>query len=106
MEGGAANKHVEAGNPSVVNGESLIGSEPLRVRTSLCKPQIRALVLLPLATIVLERRNRQHREENQAGHRKDQARAVAHLAHVFSRHASSTATPTTSLVHGRMCPRP
>src|SRR5437899_4856966 len=105
MAGGAAVDHVHSGEPDLINARAVIGGQPLRIRATLRKAQIRTFVLLPLAAVVLERRNGQHGQEDQAQDRKNEAHAVGYLAHRFSRHRSPKATPKTSLGRGRRCPQ-
>src|SRR2546430_827401 len=49
MAGGAAVDHVHSGEPDLINARAVIGGQPLRIRATLRKAQIRTFVLLPLA---------------------------------------------------------
>ena len=98
--------NIHSRKPDLIDVGAVVGEQLFRVWTRLSKPQVRTLVLLPLATKILERRNREHRQERKTGNRKDQTRAIGQLAHVFSRHESSKATPRTSRDPGKKCQPP
>ena len=104
MASGTAIDNVHPGKPNLIDAGAVIGNQPC-VRAALRKTQIGTLVLFPFATVILERRDRQHGKEHHAGHRENEARAVRHLAHFFSRHEFSTARPTTNLGPGKTCQR-
>ena len=98
--------NIHSRKPDLIDVGAVVGQQFFCVWTRLGKTQVGALVLLPLAAKIFERRNGEHGQEHKTGNRKDQTRAIGQLAHVFSRHESSKATPRTNRGPGKKCQRP
>src|SRR5271169_4679014 len=92
---------IHSGEPNLIDIWVKIGQQLFRILTPLRKTQVGALVLLPFAPKILEGRDCEHDQEHNARNGEDQARSIRQLAHVFSRHESSTAKPRTSQGPGK-----
>ena len=77
MASGASVDDIHFGQPDLIDVGMVIGQQLLGVSAALCKSQVGAFVLLPLAAKVFEGRDCEDNQEHDTRSRKDQARAAS-----------------------------